>query len=76
MTLVEFSYNNGYQSSLNMTLYEALFGRRRMTPLNWLESREGRIDGPDLVSEEEDKVKVIRYNLMSSQSRQKNKYRD
>jgi hypothetical protein len=26
--LVEFSYNNGYQASLNMTTFEALYGRK------------------------------------------------
>jgi hypothetical protein len=26
--LVEFSYNNGYQSSLNMNTFEALYGRK------------------------------------------------
>jgi hypothetical protein len=28
MNLVEFSYNNGYQASLNMRPFEALYGRR------------------------------------------------
>jgi hypothetical protein len=33
--LVEFSYNNGYQASLKMILFEALYGRRCNTPVSW-----------------------------------------
>ena len=33
--LIEFSYNNSYQSSIGMTPYEALYGRRCRTPVCW-----------------------------------------
>ena len=33
--LMEFSYNNSYQSSLGMAPYEALYGRRCRTPMCW-----------------------------------------
>ena len=33
--LVEFTYNNGQQASLGMSPYEALYGRRCRTPVNW-----------------------------------------
>ena len=32
LPLVEFSYNNSYQSTIGMAPYEALYGRRCMTP--------------------------------------------
>jgi hypothetical protein len=32
--LVEFSYNNGYQESLNMSMFEALYGRKCKTPVS------------------------------------------
>jgi hypothetical protein len=32
--LVEFSYNNGYQESLNMSPFEALYGRKCNTPVS------------------------------------------
>ena len=31
----EFSYNNNYQSSLQMAPFEALYGRKCRMPLNW-----------------------------------------
>jgi hypothetical protein len=71
LALTEFSYNNSYQSSLQMSPFEALYGRRRRTPLNWSETGECKIFGPDLVVEAEDKVRMIQANLKTAQSRQK-----
>ncbi|KAK8670133.1 hypothetical protein V6N13_104894 [Hibiscus sabdariffa] len=33
--LVEFAYNNSYQTSIQMAPFEALYGRRCRTPLCW-----------------------------------------
>jgi hypothetical protein len=40
-------------------------------PLNWSQPREREIFGPDLVTEAERKVKLIRKNLEAAQARQK-----
>jgi hypothetical protein len=37
---LEFSYNNSYQESIKMAPFEALYGRRCRTPLNWSEPSE------------------------------------
>jgi hypothetical protein len=63
ISLVEFSYNNSYQSSLKMALFEALYGRRCKTPLNWSQAGEREIFGPDLVLEAEEKVRIIKKNI-------------
>jgi hypothetical protein len=36
----EFSYNNSYQASLKMALFEALYGRKCRTPLYWNQTGE------------------------------------
>jgi hypothetical protein len=72
LALAEFAYNNSYQSSLKMAPFEALYGRRCRTPLNWSQPGEREIFGPDLVTEVERKVKLIRKNLEATQARQKN----
>jgi hypothetical protein len=54
-----------------MAPFEALYGRRCRTPLNWSQPREREIFGPDLVTEAERKVKLIRRNLEVAQARQK-----
>jgi transposase InsO family protein len=33
--LVEFAYNNGYQTSLKMSPFESLYGRKCNTPISW-----------------------------------------
>jgi hypothetical protein len=71
LSLAEFSYNNSHQSSLKMAPFEALYGRRCRTPLNWSQAGEREIFGPDLVLEAEEKVRVIKKNLEAAQARQK-----
>jgi hypothetical protein len=69
LALAEFSYNNSYQSSLQMAPFEALYGQRCWTPLSWSKTGERKIFGPDLVTEAENKVKLIQANLKAAQSR-------
>jgi hypothetical protein len=64
LPLAECSYNNGYQESIRMAPFEALYGRRCRTPLNWSEPGERCFFGPK-------KVQVIQRNLQVAQSRQK-----
>jgi hypothetical protein len=71
LTLDEFFYNNSYQSYLQMAPFEVLYGRRCRTPLSWSETGERQIFRPDLVTEAEDKLKLIQANLKATQSRQK-----
>jgi hypothetical protein len=54
-----------------MAPFEALYGRQCRTPLNWSLTSEREIFGPDLVTEVEEMVKIIRNNLKVAQSRQK-----
>jgi hypothetical protein len=72
LPLAEFSYNNSYQESIKMAPFEALYGRRCRTPLNWSEPREWWFFRPDLVKETEEKVQRIRHHLKEAQARQKN----
>ncbi|KAB2090244.1 hypothetical protein ES319_A03G111400v1 [Gossypium barbadense] len=69
LPLVEFSYNNSYQSSLKMMPYEALYRCKCRTPLYWTELRKSQIHRVDLVKKTEDKVKVIRDCLKASSDR-------
>ncbi|WVZ77361.1 hypothetical protein U9M48_025239 [Paspalum notatum var. saurae] len=71
LPLAEFAYNNSYQKSLEMAPFEALYGRRCRTPLNWSEPEERVTFGPDLVTQAEEQVKFIHNNLKRAQSRQK-----
>ena len=68
---LEFSYNNSYQASLKMSLFEALYGRKCRTPLMWSEVGERSYFGPECIQEAEEQVAKIRENLKAAQSRQK-----
>ena len=59
LPLAEFSYNNSYQESIKMAPFEALYGHKCRTPLNWVESRERRYYGIDFVEEAEQQVRTI-----------------
>jgi hypothetical protein len=75
LSLAEFSYNNSYQASLKMAPFDALYGRRCQTLLNWSEAGERTLFGLDLVKDAEEKVQVIRENLKLAHMRQKS-YQD
>jgi hypothetical protein len=71
LSYTEFFYNNSYQESLKMALFEMLYGRRCQTPLFWSEAREWKVFGPDILQEAEKQVCMVRENLRVAQSRQK-----
>ena len=69
--LVEFMYNNSFQSRIGMAPYEALYGRKCRTPLCWTELSEKKVIGPDLIQETKEKVKMIGERLKVATDRQK-----
>ena len=71
LPLIEFSYNNSYQSSIQMAPFEALYGRRCRSPIGWFEIGEAKLLGPDLVQDSLEKVRIIKERLLAAQSRQK-----
>jgi hypothetical protein len=54
-----------------MSPFEALYGRPCRMPLSWSESGERVIFGLDIMKEVEEKVRQIRTNILTVQSRQK-----
>ncbi|XP_052485249.1 uncharacterized protein LOC128040513 [Gossypium raimondii] len=71
LVAAEFTYNNNYQSSIQMVPYETLYDRRCRTPSCWTELGEQRVLGPELVSDTDDKVRLIRDRLKAVSDRQK-----
>jgi transposase InsO family protein len=59
LPLAKFSYNNSYQERIKMAPFEALYGRKCRTSLNWVERRERRYYGIDFVEEAEERVWII-----------------
>ena len=69
--LMEFSYNNSYQSSICMAPYEALYGRKCRTPVCWKNLNEHKVIGPDIVKDTKEKVRVIQKRLKATSDRHK-----
>ena len=69
--LMEFAYNNSYQSSIGMAPYEALYGGRCRTPMCWTELNKHKIIGSNLVKDTEEKFQFIQKRLKASSDRQR-----
>jgi hypothetical protein len=65
----EFSYNNNYQASIKMALYEALYGRQCQTPLFWSQTGESQVFRPEVLKDAERQVQMVRESLKVAQSR-------
>ena len=49
LKLAKFSYNNSYQESIRMAPFEALYGKKCRTPLNWVEVGDHGYFGLDFI---------------------------
>jgi hypothetical protein len=65
--LVEFAYNNGYHTSLKMSPFKALYGRKCNRRVSWDNPADRTVVGPNLLWEMEEQVVKIRQNLKVAQ---------
>ena len=56
---MEFAYNNRYQASIDMALYEALYGRKCKTPICWDEVGEWKLNDVELIEVTFEKIRII-----------------
>ncbi|GJV90724.1 hypothetical protein Tco_1538537 [Tanacetum coccineum] len=64
-------FGGSYQLSIRCAPFEALYGRKYMSPILWAEIRESSLIGPELVQEMTDKVVLIKEKLKVARDRQK-----
>ncbi|KAH9294732.1 hypothetical protein KI387_038320 [Taxus chinensis] len=63
--LVEFSYNNSFQSSIGMAPFQALYGRECRTPLSW-DRLEDRVSlGPALLQDMEQSISCVGLDIIA-----------
>nr|GEZ03460.1 hypothetical protein [Tanacetum cinerariifolium] len=67
----EFSYNNSYHLSIQCAPFEALYGRKCRSPVLWVEVRENRLIGLEIVQDTTDKVVLIKERLKAARDCQK-----
>ena len=68
LLLIEFTYNNSFHASIEMTSFEALYGKRCRSLIGWFEVGEAALVGPDAVFEAMEKVMLIWERLKIAQS--------
>ena len=66
LPLVELTYNKIYHSSIGMTPYEALYGRKCRTSLCWYQDEESVTIEPELLQQTTEKVKLIQDQMRST----------
>ena len=71
LRLTNFSYNNSYKTSIKMSPFETLYGRKCHKPLNWSHPEDRVILGHDVLQEMEQMVWKIKHNIKTSQYRKK-----
>ena len=71
LPLVEFAYNNSFQVSIGMTLYEALYGRKCMTSICWNEVGEQKLSNEEIIRVSTEKIQVVREKHKVAQNHQK-----
>ncbi|WMV33124.1 hypothetical protein MTR67_026509 [Solanum verrucosum] len=59
---------DGYHSSIDMALFEVLYGRRCRSPIGWFKVGKVSLIGHELLHESMEKVWVIREGLKTPQS--------
>ena len=69
--LIEFAYNNSYHQSLEMSLFEAFYGRKCQSPIYWHEAGERRFLCPEEVNTVSREIEIIKRRLKASVDRQK-----
>lgn len=67
LPLIEFSYNNSYQSTIGVAPYEMLYGRKCRSPIHWDEMGERKYLGPESVQEAAEAIEKIRARMLASQ---------
>jgi transposase InsO family protein len=63
LPLVEFTYNNSYQSTIKMAPFEFLYGRPCQTPLSGDRLEDRVLVGPEVIQEMEEQIQTIRQRI-------------
>ena len=70
LSLIEFTYNNSYNSNIKMAYFEALYGRHCKTPVCWEEVGKSKLYDSELVQATTKNIKVTKENLKIFRDRQ------
>ncbi|GJT54359.1 putative reverse transcriptase domain-containing protein [Tanacetum coccineum] len=70
LPLMEFSYNNSYQTIIKASPFEALYGRKCQSPVCWAEVGNAELTGPAIVHETTEKIVKNKSRIQAAHDRQ------
>ncbi|GJV47686.1 putative reverse transcriptase domain-containing protein [Tanacetum coccineum] len=71
LSLVDFSYNNSYHTSIKAAPFEAFYGRKCRSPICWAEVEDVQLTGPEIVHETTEKIVQIKSKIQAACDLQK-----
>ncbi|GKC40449.1 putative reverse transcriptase domain-containing protein, partial [Tanacetum coccineum] len=77
LPLVEFSYNNSYHASIKAAPFEALYGRKCLSPVCWAEVGQVQLTGPEIVQETTEKLGIelcLKFHLFGKRGKLNPRY--
>ncbi|GKC15253.1 putative reverse transcriptase domain-containing protein [Tanacetum coccineum] len=66
LSLVEFSYNNSYHTSIKVAPFEALYGCKCRSPICWAEVRDRQLTSPEIIHETTEKIVQIKSRIQAA----------
>nr|GEU67428.1 putative reverse transcriptase domain-containing protein [Tanacetum cinerariifolium] len=71
LPLSDFSYNNSYHTSIKAATFEAIYGRKCLSPVCWVDVRDVQLTGPKIIHEKTKKIIQIKSRIQAARDRQK-----
>ncbi|GJS31552.1 putative reverse transcriptase domain-containing protein [Tanacetum coccineum] len=71
LSLIEFSYNNSYHTSIKAAPFEALYGRKFRSPICCAKVGDSQLIGPEIIHETIEKIVQIKSCIQAARDRQK-----
>ncbi|GKB50671.1 putative reverse transcriptase domain-containing protein [Tanacetum coccineum] len=71
LSLIEFSYNNSYHTSIKAAPFKALYGRKCRSLVCWAEVKDSQFTGPEIIHETTEKIVQIKSRIQVACDRQK-----
>ncbi|GJZ84779.1 putative reverse transcriptase domain-containing protein, partial [Tanacetum coccineum] len=71
LTLVEFSYNSSYHTSIKAAPFEALYGRKCRLHVCWAEVGDAHLTGSEIIHEITEKIIQIKKRIQAARDRKK-----
>ncbi|GKC06438.1 putative reverse transcriptase domain-containing protein [Tanacetum coccineum] len=71
LSLIGFSYNNSYRTSIKAAPFKVIYGRKCHLPVYWAEVGDTQLTGLEIIHETTEKIVQIKQRIQAARDRQK-----